>query len=89
MSNCNIATHDVAMFTKAYLKSPFRPFDQNVRVAKVDRTAENDLLYYIYRKRGSASYIVREVRSVRQREREGERERERERETEVTSTFSR
>ena len=36
-----------------------------------------------YRKRGSASYIVREVLSVR------ERERERERETEVTSPFSR
>ena len=30
-----------------------------------------------YRKRGSASYIVREVRSVRERYREGERERER------------
>ena len=36
-----------------------------------------------YRKRGSASYIVREVRSVR--ERYTERERERESETEVTS----
>ena len=33
-----------------------------------------------YRKRGSASYIVREVRSVRERERDAERERERERE---------
>ena len=32
-----------------------------------------------YRKRGSASYIVREVRSVRERERDTERERERER----------
>ena len=31
-----------------------------------------------YRKRGSASYIVREVRSVRERERERYRERERE-----------
>ena len=40
-----------------------------------------------YRKCGSASYIVREVRSVREREiqRERERERERESETEVTS----
>ena len=48
-----------------------------------------------YRKRGSASYIVSEVRSVRERERERERERdtererererERETETEVTS----
>ena len=44
-----------------------------------------------YRKRGSASYIVREVLSVREREREiqRERERERERETEVTSPLSR
>ena len=33
-----------------------------------------------YRKRGSASFIVREVRSVREREREIQRERERERE---------
>ena len=32
-----------------------------------------------YRKRGSASYIVREVRSVRERERERYREREKER----------
>ena len=32
-----------------------------------------------YRKRGSASYIVREVLSVREREREIQRERERER----------
>ena len=32
-----------------------------------------------YRKRGSASYIVREVLSVRERERYRERERERER----------
>ena len=35
-----------------------------------------------YRKRGSASYIVREVRSVREREREREREIRRERERE-------
>ena len=42
-----------------------------------------------YRKRGSASYIVREVLSVRERERERERDTERERETEVTSPFSR
>ena len=40
-----------------------------------------------YRKRGSASYIVREVHSVRQRE--IQRERERERKTEVTSPLSR
>ena len=42
-----------------------------------------------YRKRGSASYIVREVHSVREREREIQRERERERKTEVTSPLSR
>ena len=35
-------------------------------------------LYY-YRKRGSASYIMREMRLVRERERDPERERERER----------
>ena len=37
---------------------------------------------FYYRKRGSASYIVREVHSVREREREREREIERERERE-------
>ena len=44
-----------------------------------------------YRKRGSASYIVREVLSVRERKRDTDREteRERERETEVTSPLSR
>ena len=31
-------------------------------------------IYYYYRKRGSVSYIVREVHSVRERERERERE---------------
>ena len=36
-----------------------------------------------YRKRFRASYIVREVRSVRERERERERERQRERDTET------
>ena len=39
--------------------------------------------------RGSASYIVREVLSVRERERDTDRERERQRETEVTSPLSR
>ena len=34
------------------------------------------LLYTYYRKRGSASYIVREVHSVRERDTERERERE-------------
>ena len=49
----------------------------------------SDPLYAHYRKRGSASYMVREVRSVRERERdtEREREREREREPEVTSPY--
>ena len=45
-----------------------------------------------YRKRGSASYIVREVtfgERERERERERYRERERERKTEVTSPLSR
>ena len=42
-----------------------------------------------YRKRGSASYIVREVLSVREREREREIQTDRERETEVTSPLSR
>ena len=40
-------------------------------------------------KRFRASYIVREVRSVRERERDTERERERERQTEVTSSLPR
>ena len=37
---------------------------------------------YYYRKLGSASYIAREVRSVRERDTEREKERERERERE-------
>ena len=49
--------------------------------------AERTFRASYYRKRGSASYIVREVHSVRERERY--RERERERKTEVTSPFSR
>ena len=52
-----------------------------------------DVFPIYYRKRGSASYIVREVLSVRERERERERdtdrERERQSETEVTSPLSR
>ena len=40
---------------------------------------KKNALFPYYRKRGSASYIVREVQSVRERK----RERERERETEV------
>ena len=43
------------------------------------------IILYYYGKRGSASYIVREVLSVRERERDTERERE----TEVTSPLSR
>ena len=38
--------------------------------------------YKYYRKRGSVSYIVREVHSVRERERERDTEREKERERE-------
>ena len=53
----------------------------------VNTVGRNAFVYY--RKRGSASYIVREVRSVRERDTEREiqkeRERERERETGVTS----
>ena len=48
------------------------------RVLTRDHVLEN--LYY--RKRGSASYIVREVRSVREKDTERERQRERERERE-------
>ena len=40
----------------------------------------NQYIQKYYRKRRSASYIVCEVRSVRERERDTERERERERE---------
>ena len=52
---------------------------------------DNSVILSYYRKRFRASYIVREVHSVRERERdtERERERERERETEVTSPLSR
>ena len=46
---------------------------------KASSTVRFERVYY-YRKRGSASYIVREVLSVRERERDTERERERERE---------
>ena len=47
-----------------------KPQGRNVRL--------NHCLFPCYRKRGSASYIVREVRSVREREREREREIKRE-----------
>ena len=48
---------------------------------RIEELEETFLQYY--RKRGSASYIVREVREVRERERDTERERkERERERE-------
>ena len=64
-----------------------------LKILKVERKNRTEVHVYAhdqcqanYRKRGSASYIVREVLSVRERERY--RERERERETEVTS-FSR
>ena len=54
-------------------------------VQTLEQTHGKSKLYY--RKRGSASYIVREVHSVRERERYTERERERK--TEVTSPWSR
>ena len=52
----------------------------------IDRKSTNYFSHlHYYRKRGSASYIVREVLSVRERE----REREIQTETEVTSPLSR
>ena len=59
-------------------------FGLNRRGHKAKRS---DARFIYYRKCGSASYIVREVHSVRERERE--RDRERERKTEVTSPLSR
>ena len=54
-------------------------------MVKWPNPGEGNVRYY--RKRGSASYIVREVLSVRERERE--RDTDRQRETEVTSPLSR
>ena len=48
--------------------------------ASGEETFNNRLWSPYYRKRERASYVVREVRSVRERERERYRERERERE---------
>ena len=45
-------------------------------------------VFVYYRKHGSASYIVREVHSVRERERERERERGRERERDTETDGS-
>ena len=53
-----------------------RIFDYSCCRKRIIRFAQNEY----YRKRGSASYIVREVHSVRERERERERDTERERE---------
>ena len=53
------------------------------RTFQSDKTSVLVVKWWYYRKRGSASYIVREVLSVR------ERERDRERKTEVTSPLSR
>ena len=50
------------------------------RVSLVDDPLRRDCWINYYRKRGSASYIVREVLSVRERERERDTDRERERE---------
>ena len=73
-----------------------RGFQKNLHMSRKNMKGETawtfgtectSLNWSYYRKRGSASYIVREVLSVRERERERYRERERERETEVTSPF--
>ena len=58
------------------------------KIAHPDSFEDTYSYHYFHRKRGSASYIVREVLSVRERERERDTERERERETEVTSPLS-
>ena len=44
--------------------------------------------FFYYRKRGSASYIVREVHSVRERERERDTEREREKDGSDVTIFA-
>ena len=56
----------------------------NFDTDKVDQLLQRTKHHFLlpdchYRKRGSASYIVREVHSVRKRERERDTERERER----------
>ena len=58
-----------------YLGQHFQPCCLSMRMFSAH-------LAFHYRKRGSASYIVREVLSVRERERERERERDTERERE-------
>ena len=60
------------------------PFSYKTCPVCMEQGRAKHLLMY-YRKRGSASYIVREVHSVRERE----RERERQRGMEVTSPLSR
>ena len=65
--------------TTAFLICAFRSADFLRLCLSPERNLAHNLFFY-YRKRGSASYIVREVRSVRDRERERERYRERERE---------
>ena len=57
---------------------------RNVKVISNSSAAKkiSRLAGLYYRKRGRASYIVREVRSVREKERERERERERDTERE-------
>ena len=86
---------EVARGDKPYMRkstrsqSTFQAFGVNFRLDFADRCAGKSFLTNVYyRKRGSASYIVREVLSVREREIQRERERERER-TEVTSPLSR
>ena len=49
-------------------------YPQTFRIVFTSSSCKRGLIYMYYRKRGSASYIVREVLSVRERERERERE---------------
>ena len=80
---------DDGLTWKQHINHVIRKVLQNIfalRTSGPQLTLTSQRTYY--RKRESASYIVREVLSVRKREREREiqreRERERERETEVT-----
>ena len=76
-----------AMFTTRYRESFFYrsallwnslPHDiQSLKNSKSFRDALENHYQSYYRKRGSASYIVREVLLVRERERDTDRERER------------
>ena len=60
----------------------------NIPSASALGTIQITLSYKYYRKRGSASYIVREVLSVREREREIQTDRERERDGSDVTIFA-